>query len=250
MIFTVMVSPSLSKVSIVSNIVDLGSIRMTDEQWAPRSLSYSLSGRDNAFCQDVRARDGKCVITGRVNKLAPYGQWFGYQAAHVFPLRHESLWNQDNCSRWIRDLQDDAESINSVQNGLLMHAHVHLAFDQYAFSINPDVSYFTLGLASNILTLKKDNYKITSFQPDSFDIDGRILDFVCRDPDNPNRVSDEFLRWHFRQAVLGNVRGNGEPIFETDFPPGSDIMATLLQEPYGKERFEMELYRRLGTLGK
>ncbi|PLN80865.1 hypothetical protein BDW42DRAFT_169900 [Aspergillus taichungensis] len=210
-----------------------GSIRMTDEPWAPRSLSYSISSRENLFCQGVRARDGKCVITGKINRLAPLDQWFGFQAAHVFPLRHGSLWNQDNYSRWIREIRHDSgiSGINSVQNGLLMHASVHLAFDQYAFSINPD-----------------DNYKITSFHPDNWDVDGRILDFVCRDPDDPNHVSDEVLRWHFRQAVLGNVRGQGEPIFETDFPPGSDIMGTLRQEPYGKERLEMELFRRLGEL--
>jgi hypothetical protein len=43
------------------------------------------------------------------------------------------------------------------------------------------------------------------------------------------------------------VRGVGEPIFETDFPPGTDKMATLRDEPYGKERFEMELELRLGS---
>jgi hypothetical protein len=37
------------------------------------------------------------------------------------------------------------------------------------------------------------------------------------------------------------MQGAGEPIFETDFPPGEDMMATLRAEPYGKERFEMEL---------
>ena len=41
------------------------------------------------------------------------------------------------------------------------------------------------------------------------------------------------------------MRGAGEPIFETDFPPGEDMMATLRAEPYGKERFEMELAWRL-----
>jgi len=53
------------------------------------------------------------------------------------------------------------------------------------------------------------------------------------------------LRWHFRQSILANIRGAGEPIFEADFPGGTDIMATLRIEPYGKERFEMELAARL-----
>jgi hypothetical protein len=79
-------------------------------------------------------------------------------------------------------------------------------------------------------------------------IDGRMLDPVCRDPNDPNRVSDELLRWHFRQSVFANMRGAGEAIFETDFPPGTDQMATLRDEPYGKERLEMEMLSRLTTL--
>lgn len=77
------------------------------------------------------------------------------------------------------------------------------------------------------------------------EVDGRILDPVCRDPSSPDRVSDELLRWHFRQSVLANMRGAGEPIFETDFPPGTDMMGTLRSEPYAKDRLEMEFESRL-----
>lgn len=41
------------------------------------------------------------------------------------------------------------------------------------------------------------------------------------------------------------MRGAGEPIFEYDFPPCTDKMATLRSEPYGKEGFELELVSRL-----
>ena len=41
------------------------------------------------------------------------------------------------------------------------------------------------------------------------------------------------------------MQGAGEPLFETDFPDGIDMMATLRTEPYGKERVEMELEIRL-----
>jgi hypothetical protein len=81
--------------------------------------------------------------------------------------------------------------------------------------------------------------------PNALGVDGRILDPVCRNQDNPDHVSDEVLRWHFRQCVLANMRGAGEPVFETDFPPGTDMMATLRTEPYGKERFEIELEKKL-----
>ena len=39
---------------------------------------------------------------------------------------------------------------------------------------------------------------------------------------------DELLRWDFRQAVLTNMKGAGEPIFEDDFPPGSDMIGEIL----------------------
>ncbi|KAG9228757.1 hypothetical protein BJ875DRAFT_337943, partial [Amylocarpus encephaloides] len=118
--------------------------------------------------------------------------------------------------------------INSAQNGLLMSENLYTQFDQYLFSINPD-----------------DGYKIISFMPNWEGIDGRILDPICRHPNNPDRVSDDVLRWHFRQSVLANIRDAGEPVFETYFPGGTDMMATLRNEPYSKERFEMELEARL-----
>ena len=64
---------------------------------------------------------------------------------------------------------------------------------------------------------------------------------------DPHRVSDEILRWHFRQTVLANMRGAGEPVFEHDFPPGTDMLATWQKEPYGKERFEMTMEAKLGS---
>ena len=74
-------------------------------------------------------------------------------------------------------------------------------------------------------------------------IDGRIFDPVCRGP--PYGVPDQLLRWHYRQSVLGNMRGAGEPIFEHDFPPGTDMIAEVMREPYAKERLEMEFMSRL-----
>lgn len=57
-------------------------------------------------------------------------------------------------------------------------------------------------------------------------------------------MSNQLLRWHFRQAVLANVRGPGEPVFEHDFT-GEDMIGAISREPYGKERFELELSSRL-----
>lgn len=68
---------------------------------------------------------------------------------------------------------------------------------------------------------------------------------MCRDPNNPDCVADELLRWHFRQTVLANMKGAGEPIFEHDFPPGTDMMEEILQGPVPAERMELELFSRL-----
>lgn len=42
-----------------------------------------------------------------------------------------------------------------------------------------------------------------------------------------------------------NVKGAGEPIFEHDFPPGSDMAGEILRGPKAAERMEYELYSRL-----
>ena len=61
------------------------------------------------------------------------------------------------------------------------------------------------------------------------------------------RPIDDLLRWHFRQAVLTNMRGAGEPVFEHDFPPGSDMMGHILRGPRAAERMEFELFGRLAA---
>lgn len=75
-------------------------------------------------------------------------------------------------------------------------------------------------------------------------VDGRFLDPICCNPADPHHVSNQLLRWHFRQSVLANMRGLGEPIFEHDFT-GGDMIGAISREPYGKERLELELSSRL-----
>ena len=58
---------------------------------------------------------------------------------------------------------------------------------------------------------------------------------------------DQLLRWHFRQAVLTNMKGAGEPIFECDFPPGSDMVGEIMGGPRAAERMEFELFSRLAV---
>ncbi|MCJ1429356.1 hypothetical protein MMC29_007269, partial [Sticta canariensis] len=46
-------------------------------------------------------------------------------------------------------------------------------------------------------------------------------------------------------AVLANRRGAGEPVFEADFPPGSDPAGEIPRGPKAAERVEFELFTRL-----
>jgi len=40
-------------------------------------------------------------------------------------------------------------------------------------------------------------------------------------------VFDELSRWHFRQSVVANMRDEGKPVFEHDFPAGTDAVAEI-----------------------
>lgn len=65
---------------------------------------------------------------------------------------------------------------------------------------------------------------------------------------NLSRPPDELLDWHFHQAVLTNMKGMGEPCFENDFPPGSDMVFQIIRGSKAPERIEFELFTRLDTL--
>jgi hypothetical protein len=56
----------------------------------------------------------------------------------------------------------------------------------------------------------QDGYKIIDFGEDNLELDGTVLRGQCIR--SSKGVSDHCLRWHFRQAVLANMRGDGEPL--------------------------------------
>lgn len=118
---------------------------MSDEDWVHRLITHSVSGREDSFREGIRARDGKCVISGVVNRAAYRGGWTTFEAAHIFPLESESYWIENNYSRWITDMDNTngVSKINSLQNGFLLREQVHSQFDQYLISVNPDVCLFS-----------------------------------------------------------------------------------------------------------
>ncbi|MCJ1256007.1 hypothetical protein MMC24_003826 [Lignoscripta atroalba] len=190
-----------------------------------RTISRDDGTRHESFRNAVRARDDRCPVTGQE---VLDDDWSGFQATQIFPLAYENHWNEQSYNRWISSVPPSTGgSINSVQNGLLLRSDMHGRFDNYSFSINPD-----------------DDYKIVCFLRDASNIAGKHLDrhFL----DKPDRPVDQLLRWHFRQAVLTNMKGTGEPIFEHDFPPGSDMAGEIRSGPKAAERMEFELFTRLG----
>ena len=87
-----------------------------------------------------------------------------FEAVHVFPLESENFWNQFRYSRWTMDMNETTGilRIDSVQNGLLMKRDLHSAFNQYFFSIDPNIC--TLGgLPFSLGTLKQYRTAIRSF---------------------------------------------------------------------------------------
>ena len=63
---------------------------------------------------------------------------------------------------------------------------------------------------------------------DDNNIAGTLLDRTL--VEDPKRPVDQVLRWHFRQAVLANMRGQGEPVFESDFSLNSDILDEIMSD--------------------
>lgn len=95
--------------------------------------------------------------------------------------------------------------------------------------------------------LFQDDYKIVVFRRDGKSIAGKHLDQEFLN--HPDRPVDQLLRWHFRQAVLANMRDAGVPAFEHDFPPGSDMAGEIRGGPMNAERMEFELFGRFAVHG-
>ena len=117
-----------------------GKITVTDECSYLRALSIATTRRTDKFTQQVRERDGMCVIT-KVKKSARTTTWTSFHAAHIFPAAYENVLCEDDALRNCITLKNSPREsgIHSVQNGILLAQHVHSLFDVYVISVNPDV---------------------------------------------------------------------------------------------------------------
>ncbi|KAG0633588.1 hypothetical protein HOY80DRAFT_1012927 [Tuber brumale] len=166
-------------------------IELTNEAWAQRLSSDSAAGMETRFCDGVRARDKKCVISSIVNPdiHIQHDMWTAFGATYIFPLEHEIVWIRSEYGRWITDM-----------DGVAGSSKIHPRSKRQLF----------------------DQYLVVVFDTDAWGYDGRILDPVCPNPADPH--------------LLADMRGLGEPIFEHDFPPGTDM------------RFELKIAARLRGL--
>ena len=45
------------------------------------------------------------------------------------------------------------------------------------------------------------------------------------------------------------MKGTGGPVFEHNFPPGSDMVGDILEGPQATKRMEFELFGRFAAMG-
>ncbi|PUU76588.1 hypothetical protein B9Z19DRAFT_1129576 [Tuber borchii] len=169
----------------------MGTVTISDELVVTSMEAIDTGRRCRFFPDAVRQRDRGCAITGTVAELGHHGVWWSFEAAHIYPLAYQGHWDEKNYDRWVKILPANGSDtkLNSIQNGILLRRDIHSHFDAYDVSINLD-----------------DHYGITCFSPAllGLNIAGRHLDQTFLD--KKNRPTDQILRWHFRQAVLVNMR--------------------------------------------
>lgn len=127
-----------------------GKITVTDECPIFRALSIASTPRSDKFRQQVRERDGMCVIT-KVRKSPRSSTWATFHAVHIFPAAYENLLYEDDALRNCITLKNSPREsgIHSVQNGILLAEHVHSLFDLWQISVNPDVCILAPAFPTN-----------------------------------------------------------------------------------------------------
>ncbi|KIM78629.1 hypothetical protein PILCRDRAFT_824264 [Piloderma croceum F 1598] len=183
------------------------------------------------------ARDPCCLISG-LPVAVDEDDFSRFKATHIFPRAHDVDWINKGYSSLITDPAHINEvggptKIDSIQNVILLRGDLHNAWVNYKFAVDPDAGYVTIPFVGG--------YK---------DIAGKILklDHIA----DPNlRPLDELLRDHFRQGVLKNMKGAGEPTWDYEIALGGgrmDLSSNLWDGKEGQAHFEFEMVHRLHSL--
>ncbi|EGX47880.1 hypothetical protein AOL_s00081g207 [Orbilia oligospora ATCC 24927] len=202
---------------------------VSDELYLDRVLSHSVTPRDSAFRDKIRHRDRGCVLSGVINKAADRGNWKAFEAAHIWPLSKGTEWVRQNAGRWITDSDglSNEDKMNSPQNGILLSSNSHVLFDSHTLAVNPEA-----------------NYRVYAFDDDNFGYSGKYMSIPARQNGEVG-ARDTLLQWHFRQSVLANMRGAGEPIWDYGPNEEGDVVGRLLSSDHTMTRLGEEVGARL-----
>jgi HNH endonuclease len=80
---------------VLTPLRDEVQVQPSDQVYHPRTMSLSATARDNRFRDQVRNRGRRCVISGREVRKDDIaeGVWTSFEAAHIFPLALDQLFN-------------------------------------------------------------------------------------------------------------------------------------------------------------
>ena len=133
-------------------VITSGSFTINSEHWLIRT-DYSSPGPPAAeFCNSIRNRDRRCVISGTRTSSIHREYWGGFDVTHIFPQSHEKYWNTLDHRNSISILPKSGRSIDSVQNGILLRSDIRCHFESYLVAINPDVCVTYIFLEFHLLT--------------------------------------------------------------------------------------------------
>ncbi|KAL4795328.1 hypothetical protein BDV19DRAFT_389205 [Aspergillus venezuelensis] len=178
-----------------------------------RSLAEKVPDNERHFRDAVFERDNeRCVITGQDSPSGRYTRR-AMAAAHIFPVSRIDL----------------PAGLFSAQNGLILAAAIHECWDAFEVTVNPDRSHRILFMGG-----------------DAHGINGRVLARSTKSGFPDHQVSDDCLRWHYRQAILTHMRGEGEKPWEENEDLNGNMNA-IRSLPEAGEILEAELGNRLGA---
>ncbi|KAF3113168.1 hypothetical protein TWF706_010157 [Orbilia oligospora] len=202
---------------------------VSDELYLDRGLSHSVTPRDSAFRDKIRHRDRGCVLSGVINKAADRGNWKAFEAAHIWPLSKGTEWVRQNAGRWVTDSDglSNEDKMNSPQNGILLSSNSHTLFNSHTLAVNPEA-----------------NYRVYAFDDDNFGYSEKYMSVPALQNGEVG-ARDTLLQWHFRQSVLANMRGAGEPIWDYGPNEEGDVVGRLLSSDHTMTRLGEEVGARL-----
>ncbi|KAL4970565.1 uncharacterized protein BDV14DRAFT_45354 [Aspergillus stella-maris] len=213
-------------------------VTLNTEKVVRRAVTSQTSSRDQRenqrhFKDTLFTRDAcRCVITGE-DGPSYVNPRRGLLAAHIYPVARLEQWQKDGCQNWISGNSNTSliapAKMFSAQNGLILCTRAHLVFDFFEIAVNPDRGYRTI-----------------FFGFDKQGLGGRVLSRSTKSGPIDHQVSDECLRWHYRQAIMVHMRGAGEPPWDTYDDQGGDV-GRIMELPDGAEILEAELGNRLGA---